>query len=223
MSHKLSYNGVPAVEMKQFLEEKYLQFNTPSFIEKDPVSIPHTYSDLHDIEVSGFLTATIAWGRRDLILRSSSRMMKIMGNSPYDFVMEADEKQMEALNGFVHRTFNGVDFTNFIKGLRFIYSENDTLESVIVSGMKGTNSLKNGLSHFRSVFFSIPHEQRTEKHFADPFSGAAAKRLNMFLRWMVRDDKKRCGFWPLEEDKPITTILSLLIFIPGILPGNLDF
>jgi uncharacterized protein (TIGR02757 family) len=194
MSHKKSYNGIPAIEMKQFLEEKYLQYNTPAFIECDPVSIPHNYSDLRDIEISGFLTAAIAWGRRDLILRSSNKLMKLMGNSPYDFIMEGNDKQLEPINGFVHRTFNSTDCLNFMKGLRSVYSRVDSMEDIIIEGMKPAGSLKDGLSHLRNIFFEVPHHPRTEKHFADVNSGAAGKRLNMFIRWMVRQDNHGVDF-----------------------------
>jgi uncharacterized protein (TIGR02757 family) len=202
MSNKKSYNGISAVEMKQFLEEKYLQFNTASFVANDPVSIPHMFSEIHDIEVSGFLTATIAWGRRDLILRSSQKMINMMGNSPYDFVMSADAKQLETMNGFVHRTFNGTDFRNFIKSLRLIYNKYNSIETIIIEGLVSGGTVKDSLSHFRKLFFSIPHDHRTEKHFADPISGAAAKRLNMFMRWMVRSDGNGVDFGLWNRIKP---------------------
>jgi uncharacterized protein (TIGR02757 family) len=194
MSHKKLYNGIPALEIKSFLEEKYLQYNTPSFIECDPISIPHSYSVLQDIEISGFFTASIAWGRRDLILRNSRKLMQIMGNSPYDFVMEADDRSAESLNGFVHRTFNGTDCANFLRGLKFLYSRTESIEEIIIEGMKSTGSVKDGLSHFRTFFFSAPHHSRTEKHFANVNSGAAGKRLNMFMRWMVRKDNHGVDF-----------------------------
>jgi uncharacterized protein (TIGR02757 family) len=194
MSHNPSYNGIPAIEMKQFLEDKFLQYNTPAFIECDPISIPHNFSELKDIEISGFLTASIAWGRRDLILRSSSKLMNLMGNSPYDFIMGATDKQLEPLNGFAHRTFNGTDCINFIKGLRSVYSSYGSMENIIIEGMKTSGSVKEGLSHLRSKFFSVLHEHRTEKHFADVNSGAGAKRLNMFMRWMVRQDNSGVDF-----------------------------
>ena len=208
MSHKRSYNGIPAIEMKQFLEEKYLQYNTTSFIECDPVSIPHKYSDLKDIEVSGFLTAAIAWGRRELILRSSNKLMQLMGNSPYDFIMEASEEKMESVSGFVHRTFNGTDCLSFLNGLRSVYSRVESMEDLIIEGMKPEGSVKNGLSHLRNIFFAIPHHHRAEKHFADVNSGAAGKRLNMFMRWMVRQDNHGVdfGLW--------TQIKMSQLFIP---------
>ena len=194
MSHKRSYNGIPEDEVKMFLEEKYLKYNTPSFIEFDPVSIPHRFTDLRDREVSGFLTAAIAWGRRDLILRSSRILLERMDNAPYQFVISAGDDEISTLSGFVHRTFNGSDCLSFIRGLRHIYSQYNSMEDVVLEGMSETGSLKEGLSHLRSVFFSIPHATRNEKHFADVNGGAAGKRLNMFLRWMVRKDNKGVDF-----------------------------
>jgi uncharacterized protein (TIGR02757 family) len=188
MSLKPSYNGIPATEIKAFLEEKYLQYNNPSFIECDPISIPHGFSERNDREISGFLTAAIAWGRRDLILRSSRLMLDLMDNSPYEFVMTANEDELLRFSHFVHRTFNGEDCIYFIRGLRYIYSNFGSMEEVILKGMKTSGSVREGLSNLRLIFFSLPHATRNEKHFADVMGGAAGKRLNMFLRWMVRKD-----------------------------------
>jgi uncharacterized protein (TIGR02757 family) len=191
MSLEKAYNGIPVDEIKAFLEEKYLQYNTPSFIECDPISIPHSFTNLHDREISGFLTAAIAWGRRDLILRSCNRMLELMDHSPYEFVMSASENDFLRFSKFVHRTFNGTDCIYFLRGLRHIYSDYPSMEDVVIAGMKSNGSVKEGLSHLRMVFFALPHATRNEKHFADVMSGAAGKRLNMFLRWMVRKDD--CG------------------------------
>ncbi len=182
MSLNRTYNGITAAEIKVFLEEKFLQYNNPSFIDSDPISIPHRFSDLRDREISGFLTAAIAWGRRDLILRSSKKMIELLENSPYDFITSAGEPEIERLERFVHRTFNGNDFIYFIRGLRHIYSNNNSLEDVIVDGMKENGSLKDGLTNLRTSFFYLTHARRNEKHFADVKGGAAGKRLNMFLR-----------------------------------------
>jgi uncharacterized protein (TIGR02757 family) len=194
MSPEPSYNGIPATEVKRFLEEKYLQYNNPSFIECDPISIPHRFTDLRDREVSGFLTAAIAWGRRDLILRSSRIMLERMDNAPYEFIISAGHDDLSRISGFVHRTFNGSDFIYFLRGLRHIYSQYESMEDVIVQGMSETGSLRGGLFRLRSEFFALPHAPRNEKHFADVMGGAAGKRLNMFLRWMVRKDKNGVDF-----------------------------
>jgi uncharacterized protein (TIGR02757 family) len=209
MSLKLSYNGIPSCEIKEFLEEKYLQYNNPSFIFSDPVSIPHSFTDRRDREISGFLTAAIAWGRRDLILRSSRVMVELMENVPYQFLTTAGEKELDKLSVFVHRTFNGTDFIYFIKGLRHIYSNYNSMEDVMLEGMKSRGSLKDGLSHLRDIFFSLPHATRNEKHFADITGGAAGKRLNMFLRWMVRKDNHGVDFGIWEKIDPSMLYIPL--------------
>jgi len=200
------YNGIPAGEMKQFLEEKYLQYNNPAFIHTDPVSIPHRFSTLHDREISGFLAATIAWGRRDLIIRSSNILLEAMGNTPYEYIMTAGKDDLKRLSCFVHRTFNSADCLCFIKGLRHIYSDYNSMEDIILEGVRKGGSLKEGISHFRQVFFNEDHQTRTEKHFADVNRGAAGKRLNMFLRWMVRKDNKGVDFGLWKSISP--SILS---------------
>jgi len=209
MSLNRSYNGIPAGEIKLFLEEKYLQYNNPSFIVCDPISIPHSFSELRDREISGFLTASIAWGRRDIILRNSRLMVELMDNAPYEFIMSVSENELFRLTRFVHRTFNGNDFVYFIKGLRHIYSNYNSMEEVLFQGMTASGSLKEGLSHLRSVFFSLPHQSRNEKHFADIISGAAGKRLNMFLRWMIRKDNYGVDFGLWKKIDPAMLYIPL--------------
>jgi uncharacterized protein (TIGR02757 family) len=194
MSHKRSYNGIPAADLKQFLEDKYLQYDTASFIECDPISIPHSFTELRDREISGFLTATIAWGRRDLILRSARQLIELMDNKPFEFVINSDENDLTRFNNFVHRTFNGSDCRYFMSGLKSIYSRYRSMEEVILEGMQTGKSLIEGLTHLRRQFFGLSHLARTEKHFADIQGGAAGKRLNMFLRWMVRNDNRGVDF-----------------------------
>ena len=162
MSLKLSYNGIPETEIKAFLEEKYLQYNNPSFIECDPISIPHSFQETHDREISGFLTAAIAWGRRDLILRSSRLMLELMDNSPYEFIMSANETELLRFTRYVHRTFNGSDCIYFIRGLRHIYSNFGSMEDVLLQGMKSSGSVRDGLSQLRQIFFSLTHANRNE-------------------------------------------------------------
>lgn len=181
-------------ELKEFLDEKVEKYNRFDFIEHDPISIPHRFSSKEDIEISGFLAATIAWGRRDLILRSSNKLISAMGDSPHEFILAAGEQDLDRFSGFVHRTFNDRDCKTFMRGLKKIYTSYNSMEDVIVEGMNGNDSLREGLSYFRKIFLTIDHEKRSEKHFADVMSGAAGKRLFMFLRWMVRDDKKGVDF-----------------------------
>lgn len=181
-------------ELKDFLEEKVALYNNPNFIESDPIQIPHIYSLKEDIEISGFLAATIAWGNRKMIINNARKMMDLMGNSPYDFVMNHSESQLETLERFVHRTFNGNDFMGFVKGLQHIYNNHGGLETVF---SKQNLTMQHTISEFKQLFFEIPHETRTEKHISDPLIGSAAKRINMYLRWMVRNDNKGVdlGIW----------------------------
>jgi uncharacterized protein (TIGR02757 family) len=194
MSHERKYNGLTFCELKQFLEEKYNQYNRPSFIPSDPISIPHRFTSLQDREISGFLVAAIAWGRRDLILRSAGILLEAMENTPYEFVMSADNNDLKRIEKFVHRTFNGTDCTYFMTGLKNIYLNYGSMEDVILEGIAGSGNIKEGISFLRSKFFYGCHEHRTEKHFADVMGGAAGKRLNMFLRWMVRKDNHGVDF-----------------------------
>ena len=149
-----------------------------------------------DIEIAGFLSATIAWGNRKMIIQNSHKMMNLMGNSPFDFVMSHSQKDLDKVENFVHRTFNGSDFSTFIKGLQHIYCNHDGLESVFSKDYKNEN-LQRNISEFKKLFFEIDHQYRTQKHISDPMNNSAAKRINMFLRWMVRQDKKGVdlGIW----------------------------
>ena len=180
-------------ELKEFLDSKYLQYNNLNFIESDPISIPHKFSIKEDIEISGFLAATIAWGNRKSIIKNANKMMDYLGNSPYDFVLNHSNEDLDPLNNFVHRTFNGLDFISFIKSLKNIYNNHDGLEAMFSNPNK-TESLQTNISEFKSVFFEIEHLSRTEKHVSDPLRGSAAKRINMFLRWMIRKDNAGVDF-----------------------------
>tara|TARA_R110001583_G_scaffold67308_3_gene192571 strand:+ start:27776 stop:28540 length:765 start_codon:yes stop_codon:yes gene_type:complete len=180
-------------ELKEFLDEKVTQYNNPKFIENDPIQIPHLFSLKEDIEISGFLTATIAWGNRKSIIKNAMKMMELMGNSPYDFVMSHKTSHLENFDGFVHRTFNSADFKHFIKSLKHIYTNYNGLENVF-SLNTTSNTTQHAIHNFKTLFFEIPHLQRTEKHISDPLKGSAAKRLNMYLRWMVRNDNTGVDF-----------------------------
>src|SRR5690625_263536 len=180
-------------EKKDFLDFRVDQFNRPEFIETDPIQIPHQFEKKEDIEIAGFLVATIAWGNREIILRNGKKMMELMWNSPYDFVRNSTEKDLENLNGFVHRTFNAIDFKFFIKGLKHIYQNYGGLEKVF-SKHSQENSTQYAIHQFKKKFFEIDHPKRSQKHVSDPLKNSAAKRINMFLRWMVRKDSKGVDF-----------------------------
>jgi uncharacterized protein (TIGR02757 family) len=183
-------------ELKDFLDEKVELYNNPNFIESDPVQIPHLFSQKEDIEIAGFLSATIAWGNRKMIIKNAHRMMDLMGNAPHDFVMSHTEDDLERLESFVHRTFNGQDFASFIRSLKNIYQNHNGLEAVLSKNQEEL-SMQKSISEFKKIFFEVPHQNRTQKHISDPMNGSAAKRINMFLRWMVRQDHKGVdlGIW----------------------------
>jgi len=173
-------------ELKEFLDFKALQYNHPDFILDDPIQLPHRFTRKEDIEIVAFLVATIAWGKRAMIIRSGERLIDLMGEAPYEFVMDYAPN---ALPSFVHRTFQGEDLDFFFRSLRQIY-EGDGLEAAFTPhpdfpGARGR------IVQFRKQFLACPHEKRSEKHLSDPAANSAAKRLNMFLRWMVRKDL--CG------------------------------
>lgn len=184
-------------ELKEFLDEKVTYYNHPRFVESDPIQIPHRFQLKEDIEIAGFLTASIAWGNRKSIINNATKMMELMGESPYDFVLHHKEQQLKRLLPFVHRTFNGYDFIQFIKSLQHIYVNHHGLEQFF-SKHSTNESTQPAIARLKDTFFENEHLARTQKHVPNPEKGSAAKRINMFLRWMVRDDNSGVdfGIWP---------------------------
>lgn len=180
-------------DLKEFLDEKADLYNCPAFIEHDPISIPHLFSKKEDIEISGFLAATIAWGNRKIILKNANHMVELLDASPYDFVMNCNDKDLERMDGYVHRTFNSDDITYFIKALKHIYHNRGGLEKIF-NEYKTIDSLQPAIHELKNIFFELPHDRRTERHVSDPYKGSAAKKINMFLRWMVRKDNRGVDF-----------------------------
>ena len=180
-------------ELKEFLNSKVEQYNNPKFIETDPIQVPHEFSLKEDIEISGFLTATISWGNRKSIIKNSKHMMELLDHSPYDFIMNHKESDLEKLKSFVHRTFNGEDLIQFLKSLNHIYKNHNGLESIF-NQYAEKQSLQTSIAHFKFIFFEIEHLSRTQKHISNPLKNSAAKRINMFLRWMVRQDHAGVDF-----------------------------
>lgn len=177
-----------------FLNAKYVQYNQASFITSDPVQIPHLFTLKEDIEISGFMAATIAWGQRKSIINNAHRLMRIMDDKPFDFIMQASEIELNLLRKFVHRTFQGEDCLYFIRSLRNIYINHGGLNGVFAHGYQQNNDINGALINFRKIFFELEGLDRTRKHISDVSKGSSAKRLNMFLRWMVRQDKHGVDF-----------------------------
>jgi uncharacterized protein (TIGR02757 family) len=192
-------------ELKEFLDEKVEKYNRIDFIEADPISIPHRFTGKEDIEISGFLAATIAWGNRTMILRSANRMMNYLDNSPYDYIMHHSDSDLERISTVIHRTFNAADFIYFIKALKHVYKAQNGLEGIF-NQYRTQDSLQPAIHHFRNMFFELPHNARTMKHISDPFKGSAAKKINMYLRWMIRNDNKGVDFGLWKSISP--SILS---------------
>ncbi len=180
-------------ELKDFLDEKVELFNKPTFIETDPIQVPQKFTQKEDIEISGFLTATIAWGNRTAIIKNAERLNSLMGNQPFDFVLNASNSEIQQLQKFVHRTFNGTDCIYFINSLKNIYKNYGGLQSVLETGFQNEKSVKSALANLFEIFFELPGE-RTRKHISNVQKGSSGKRLNMFLRWMVRNDKSGVDF-----------------------------
>ena len=180
-------------EIKELLDQKFHEFNTSEFIETDPISIPHRFDEKEDVEISAFLVATFAWGKREMIIRSANDLMQRLGESPYEFIMEYSPKYEKHLDGFYYRTFQEVDVKYFIQSLNHIYKNLDGLESLFTV-KEEEEGVWEALSRARKRFFELDHLQRVEKHFSNPDKNASCKRLNMFLRWMCRKDKQGVDF-----------------------------
>ena len=181
-------------EIHSFLDQKFLSFNHPVFIETDPIQVPALFTIKENIEIAGFLAATLAWGQRPTIIRNALKLVKLMNNNPIEFLLNTTEEEWDTFTDFKHRTFNGVDCLFFLKSLRNIYQNHGGLETVFTRGFQKDGTIYSALVYFRKIFFELEHEHRTEKHVSDVEKGAAAKRLNMFLRWMVRSDRSGVDF-----------------------------
>ncbi len=183
-------------ELKSFLDEKAAQYNNPSFISTDPIAVPHAFSLKQDIEIAGFFAATIAWGNRKSILTNASALMQRMDNSPHDFILNHTKPDLDVFNGFVHRTFQEADVKYFAQRLQQLYTEVGSLENLFIPKSNASN-MHEAITDFHNLFFAVPHPKRTVKHVANPAKKSAAKRMHMFLRWMVRNDNAGVdlGIW----------------------------
>ena len=180
-------------DLKEFLDEKALKYESPSFINDDPIIVPHQFSNIRDIEISAFITSIISWGNRKSIIKSSRNIMAYMDNSPYEFVMNHNEKDLADINKSIHRTFNMIDLNYFVVSLKNIYKNYGGIENIISNKNYGLN-IQERISTFKKIFFSINHPQRSKKHLPSPIDGSSAKRFNMYLRWMVRSNERGVDF-----------------------------
>lgn len=192
-------------DLGAFLHEKHQLFETLEFIPDDPISIPHLFSNKADIEIAGFLASTIAWGQRKSILKNAHSFMERMDFSPFDFVLNFEKSDEKVFDGFVHRTFQPEDAVCFVRALQRIIRDYGSLETVFTSEWEASgrpNNLKDVISKFHTLFFNQPHPDRTRKHVANPAKGSAAKRLNMYLRWMVRSADRGVDFGIWDQIPP---------------------
>lgn len=192
------------IDLKGFLDQKVEEYNQPNFIELDPISVPHRFSKPADIEIAGFFAAILAWGQRKTIINKCLDLFQRMDNSPHEFLMNHQENDLKHFLGFKHRTFNEEDTFYFIHFLSWFYAQNDTLENAFVIGQTGQlNSMESILISFQEYFFSLPDSPlRTRKHIATPARKSACKRINMYLRWMVRSDDQGVDFGLWKRIKP---------------------
>lgn len=196
-------------ELKELLDDLAERYNRPDFIADDPVSVPHLFTEREDIEIAGFLAATIAWGNRKSIVRNARRMMALMGDEPARFVREADDAELFCVGNFVHRTFNGGDLLFFLRSLRRIGERYGGIGAFFELAYGQCGDMREVLARFREVFFEPEHAPRVEKHLSSIAKKAACKRLNMYLRWMVRDDGRGVDFGLWRAIPPSALYLPL--------------
>lgn len=205
-------------QLADFLNKKAEEYNTEAFIEADPISIPHLFGKKQDIEIAGFFAAIFAWGNRKMIIGKCKELMQRMDNSPYEFCMQLDDEKLKRLTGFKHRTFNDTDLLYFVEFLHYHYSRFESLETAFSQWMKpGDETVENALNGFHRYFFSLPDAPaRTKKHIAAPFRNSACKRLNMFLRWMVRRDNCGVDFGIWQQISPAQLVCPVDLHVARV-------
>lgn len=214
-------------KLKKLLDEKVALYNQPGFIEKDPVIIPHSFTHKQDIEIAGLFAAVLAWGNRTSIINNCRKLMGWMDNKPHDFILNHGDTDLKHFLGFAHRTFNATDLLYFLHFLQWHYSQHDSLEDAFVPEKKYKHeNVEQALVHFHNHFFSIEHPERTRKHISTPARKSACKRINMYLRWMVRKDKAGVDFGIWKKITPAQLICPLDVHVARVaqrlelLPNN---
>lgn len=200
--------GAAGRDLKAFFDEKVATYNRPDFIESDPICIPHSYQKLQDIEIAGFIAATLAWGQRPTIIRKCRELLERMDHAPHDFVLHHSEDDLKGLLDFKHRTFNTTDTLYFIEFFRWFYAQHQSLEEAFLHGTnREAPEMEQAIAGFHRLFFSLPDApDRTRKHVATPERKSACKRINMFLRWMVRRDDAGVDFGLWQTFSPASLI-----------------
>lgn len=205
-------------ELKDFLDHKVATYNQPSFIENDPISIPHQFSQLQDIEIMGFWSAMLAWGQRKTIINKSNELIRLMDGAPYDFIVNHQEKDRKRFLDFKHRTFQVIDTLYFLEFFQQFYKKNPSLEVAFSQFIKPQDEhIGNGLKGFHDLFFALPNApHRTRKHVATPVRKSTCKRLNMFLRWMVRQDDEGIDFGLWKNISPSQLLMPLDVHVDKV-------
>ena len=216
------------VDIQKMLDQKVKQYNRIEFIDKDPICIPHLFSKQQDIEIAGFFAAIFAWGNRTTIINKSKELLQRMDNAPFEFCMQHQEKDLNKLLGFVHRTFNDTDLLYCIEFFKYHYGKHESLETAffvdVLHNIDQKNKQKNeldavekALTHFQAYFFSLEEVPvRTKKHISSPLSGSTCKRLNMFLRWMIRKDKQGVDFGIWKKITPASLIIPIDVHVARV-------
>lgn len=208
---------VDTSDLHAFMEEKYLQFNATTFIDEDPISVVHQFSNKQDIEIIGLWIATIAWGNRKSIINSGNKIVELMDGSPYDFILNHKPKDRQRFKDFKHRTFQYDDSLYFLDFFQHYYMNHHSLESLFATSIQNEDSIEKGLIHFRSTFFQRnEHLKRTEKHVASPLRGSTCKRLCMFLRWMVRRDNNGVDFGLWHDIHPRQLMIPMDVHVERV-------
>lgn len=203
-------------ELKNFLDKNVRKFNTPAFIENDPVLIPHRFQKKQDIEIAGLFAALLAWGQRVTIINKCTELLERMDNSPYDFVRNHSEADLKKLAGFAHRTFNEIDVLYFVEALQKLYTDRNSLEFYFQVS-RHDRTIEKAIASFHESFFSLPdHPHRTKKHLPTPVRKSSCKRINMYLRWMVRRDNCGVDFGIWKKISPAQLICPLDVHVDRI-------
>ncbi len=205
-------------ELKSYLDSCVKKFNTKDFIENDPISIPHQFSRKQDIEIMGFWVSMLAWGQRKTIINKANELIQLMDGAPYDFILNHEEKDRASFLSFKHRTFQAIDTLYFLEFFQDFYKKNDSLESAFSNHLTPkSENVETALKGFHEQFFSLPDApHRTRKHVSTPIRNSACKRLNMFLRWMVRKDKKGVDFGIWKNIKPAQLLMPLDVHVDRV-------
>ena len=207
-----------AQDLKSYLDSCVEKFNTPDFIEKDPISIPHQFSKLQDIEIIGFWVAMLAWGQRVTIINKANELIQLMDGAPYDFILNHNEKDRKAFLSFKHRTFQATDTLYFLEFFQTFYKKNKSLEEAFTMHLSPKDeNIEAALKGFHEQFFALPDApHRTRKHVSTPIRNSSCKRLNMFLRWMVRQDDKGVDFGLWKKIKPSQLLMPLDVHVDRV-------